>query len=228
MQFLKDGIIYFLAYVFAVRLAQIVFGPKFQELIVLIFFGIFALVLFDAAIGFRSNAYQADGPRVGSRYRPRDRPRDGPNDRPRDEPRAGPRNTPRYEPRNQRRENRRDTRDETWMWTKLNAYKDKTGISTQEMMSIWKRSRDEKSDHVMPKFRYAMSKSMPNGNINPVIFDRRIYNENMECHNGVILIMQPGYYTFTVQARNGANWPKGCELAIYILIENRTVSLAKR
>ena len=40
--------------------------------------------------------------------------------------------------------------------------------------------------------------------------------------------MQPGYYTFNVQARNGANLPKGCELALYILIENRIVSLAKR
>ena len=224
MQFLKDGILYFLAYVFVVRFAEILLGPKFEELIVLIFFGFFALVLFDAAIGFRGNRDRPDGRRDAPRYRPRDRPRE----RPHDEPRDGPSNRPRYEPRNQQRENRRDTRNETWMWTKLNAYKDKTGISTQEMMSIWERSRDEKSDHVMPKFRYAMSKSMPNGNMNPVVFDRRIYNENIEYHNGVVLIMHPGYYTFTVQARNGANWPKGCELALYILIENRTVSLAKR
>ena len=189
MQFLKDGILYFLAYVFVVRFAEILFGPKFQELIVLIFFGIFALVLFDAAIGFRGNRDQADGPRVGPRDEPRYRPRYRPNDRPRDEPRAGPRNTPRYEPRNQQREaeNRRDSRNETWMWTKLNAYKDKTGISTQEMMSIWKRSRDEKTHakNLMPKFRYAMSKSMPNGSISPVMFDRCIYNDNIEYHNGV-------------------------------------------
>ena len=210
MNVFKDVIIYVFVFVFA---CEILLGLlKVDQLIVLIFLGFFVMVLYDAVIGFRGNTDRTDGPRNG----------------PRDDPRDGPRNRPRYEPRNQQGENRRETRNETWMWTKLNAYKDKTGISTQEMMSIWERSRDEKSDHVMPKFRYAMSKSMPNGNINPVVFDRRIYNENIEYHNGVVLIMHPGYYTFTVQARNGANWPKGCELALYILIENRTVSLAKR
>ena len=66
---------------------------------------------------------------------------------------------------------------------------------------------------------------MPKGTVNPVNFDQLVYNEYMEYHNGVVFIMQPGYYTFTVQARNGV---KGRELALYILIENRRVALGKR
>ena len=80
-------------------------------------------------------------------------------------------------------------------------------------------------DRWVPKFRYEMSKSMPKGTVNPVNFDQLVHNEYMEYHNGVVFIMQPGYYTFTVQARNGV---KGRELALYILIENRRVALGKR
>ena len=47
-----------------------------------------------------------------------------------------------------------------------------------------------------------MSRSMPKGTINPVVFDQVIHNEHIEYHSGFVLIMQPGYYTFTVQARN--------------------------
>ena len=70
-----------------------------------------------------------------------------------------------------------------------------------------------------------MSRSMPKGTINPVVFDQVIHNEHIEYHSGFVLIMQPGYYTFTVQARNGV---KGRELALYILIDGRRVALGKR
>ena len=70
-----------------------------------------------------------------------------------------------------------------------------------------------------------MSKSIPKGTVNPVMFDQLLHNEHIEYHNGVVFIMQPGYYTFTVQARNGV---KGRELALYILIEGRRVALGKR
>ena len=58
-----------------------------------------------------------------------------------------------------------------------------------------------------------------------MVFDTVVHNEHIEYHSGIVLIMQPGYYTFTVQGRNGV---KGRELALYILIDNRRVALAKR
>ena len=83
----------------------------------------------------------------------------------------------------------------------------------------------EISDRWIPKFRFAMSRSTPKGTINPLVFDTVVHNEHIEYHNGIVLIMQPGYYTFTVQGRNGV---KGRELALYILIDNRRVALGKR
>ena len=175
----------------------------------LVFWGLFCIVLFDAAIGFRANRQRRGGGTDRSRDESRERPRNGPRDRPRDRP----------------DENTRDYRNEAWMWTKLNAFRNTTGISNEEMMAIWERSQQNELDHLVPKFRYAMSKSIRKGCVNPVTFDHLLHNENIEYHNGVIIITRPGYYTFTVQARNGV---KGCELELYILIENRPVALAKR
>ena len=95
-----------------------------------------------------------------------------------------------------------DGRNET-LWNKLTAYKDLTGISDEEMLSIWTKSEKIKNGggNTLPKFRAAMSKPIPSGTINPVFFDKVQFNEQIEYKNGVVLIMQPGYYTFTGQVR---------------------------
>ena len=52
-----------------------------------------------------------------------------------------------------------DGRNET-LWNKLTAYKDLTGISDEEMLSIWTKSEKIKNGggNTLPKFRAAMSK----------------------------------------------------------------------
>ena len=175
--------------------------------VILAFWGIFCIVVFDAAIGFRAR-------RIGATERSRDESRERPRNEPRDRPG--------YRPGN---DTHRDNWNEAWMWTKLNAFKNTTGISNEEMIAIRERSQQKELDYLVPKFRYGMPKPIRKGCVNPVKFDHLLHNENIEYHNGVIIITRPGYYTFTVQARNGV---KCRELELYILIENRPVAHAKR
>ena len=70
-----------------------------------------------------------------------------------------------------------------------------------------------------------MSKPIPAGTINPVFFDRVQFNEEIEYKNGVILIMQPGYYTFTVQARA---YETGASIILQIKVENIAMTFGKR
>ena len=176
-------------------------------IVFLAFWGIFCIVVFDAAIGFRAR-----------RVAPTKRSRDESRERPRNEPRDRPGHRPGTD-------THRDNWNEAWMWTKLNAFKNTTGISNEEMMAIRERSQQKELDYLVPKFRYGMPKPIRKGCVNPVKFDHLLHNENIEYHNGVIIITRPGYYTFTVQARNGV---KCRELELYILIENRPVAHAKR
>ena len=117
-------------------------------------------------------------------------------------------------------------RNET-LWNKLTTYKDLTGISDEEMLSVWKafEKRQVREGNAFPKFRVAMSKPIPAGTINPVFFDRVQFNEEIEYKNGVILIMQPGYYTFTVQARA---IKKGDIIGLYIKVENIAMTYSQR
>ena len=46
----------------------------------------------------------------------------------------------------------------------------------------------------------------------------------MNYHNGVIIIMQPGWYTFTANTRG---WPAEDYIALHIRVENRAVSYAR-
>ena len=104
------------------------------------------------------------------------------------------------------------------LWNKLTTYKDLTGISDEEILSIWNFEKIQvREGNTFPKFRAAMSKPMPAGSVNPVFFERIQFNEQIEYKNGVILIMQPGYYTFTVQARA---IPPGTRIFLCIRVEN--------
>jgi len=109
-------------------------------------------------------------------------------------------------------------RNET-LWNKLATYKDLTGISDEEILSIWKKFEQiqVREGNTFPKFRAAMSKPMPAGSVNPVFFERIQFNEQIEYKNGVVLILQPGYYTFTVQARP---IPPGTSIKVCIRVEN--------
>ena len=109
-------------------------------------------------------------------------------------------------------------RNET-LWNKLTTYKDLTGISDAQILSIWRTFEkiQVREGNTFPKFRAAMSKPMPAGSVNPVFFERIQFNEQIEYKNGVILIMQPGYYTFTVQARA---IPPGTRIFLCIRVEN--------
>ena len=117
-------------------------------------------------------------------------------------------------------------RNET-LWNKLTTYKDLTGISDEEMLSVWKKFEkiQVRGGNTFPKFRVAMSKPIPPGTVNPVYFDRVQFNEEIEYKNGVVLILQPGYYTFTVQARANKT---GDVIGLYIKVENIAMTYSQR
>ena len=70
-----------------------------------------------------------------------------------------------------------------------------------------------------------MSKPIPAGTVNPVFFDHVQFNNQIEYKNGVVLIMQPGYYTFTVQARA---YKPGDTMKVYIKVENIVMAYGRR
>ena len=117
-------------------------------------------------------------------------------------------------------------RNET-LWNKLTTYKDLTGISDEEMLVVWKKFEkiQVRGGNTFPKFRVAMSKPIPAGTVNPVFFDKVQFNEDIEYKNGVVLILQPGYYTFTVQARA---FKKGEKIGLYIKVENNSMTYGER
>ena len=59
------------------------------------------------------------------------------------------------------------------------------------------------------------------GTVNPVTYEIVEYNHEMEYHNGVIIVMQRGWYTCTANTRGSTvdEW-----ITIYILVENRAKS----
>ena len=60
--------------------------------------------------------------------------------------------------------------------------------------------------------------------MNPVPYEIVQYNHEMEYHNGVIIIMQPGWYTCTANTRGESDdeW-----IGVHILLENRMQSHGK-
>ena len=75
----------------------------------------------------------------------------------------------------------------------------------------------------LPKLRVATAKQL-SGTVNPVTYDVVNYNHEMEYHNGVIIIMQPGYYTCTATTRGHSNGM----INIYIMVENREQAYGRR
>ena len=75
------------------------------------------------------------------------------------------------------------------LWNKLTTYKDLTGISDEEMLSVWKKFEkiQVRGGNTFPKFRVAMTKPMPAGTVNPAFFARVQFNEDIENKNGVVL-----------------------------------------
>ena len=117
-------------------------------------------------------------------------------------------------------------RNET-LWNKLTTYKDLTGISDEEILSISKKFEKIQvhEGNTFPKFRAAMSEPMPAGSVNPVFFERIQFNEQIEYKNGVVLILQPGYYTFIVQARIIST---GSKIKLCIRVENNRQTCGQR
>ena len=117
-------------------------------------------------------------------------------------------------------------RNET-LWNKLTTYKDLTGISDAQILSIWRTFEkiQVREGNALPKFRVAMSKPIPAGIVNPVFFERIQFNEQIEYKNGVVLILEPGYYTFTVQARSIS---PGGKIFLCIQVENERVTCGER
>ena len=109
----------------------------------------------------------------------------------------------------------------------MTTYKDLTGISDDEMLSVWKKFEKirVRGGNTFPKFRVAMLKPIPPGTVNPNYFDRVQFNEEIEYKNGVVLILQPGYYTFTVQARA---FKAGDNIGLYIKVENKSMTYGAR
>ena len=108
------------------------------------------------------------------------------------------------------------------LWTKLNQYKEITGLSDESIMATWIKSIGVKADVKQgiatfilvdyfqsiegkyPKFRVSTAKKI-SGDVNPIQYDIIDYNDEIEYNNGVVLILRPGWYTFTSNIRGADN-----------------------
>ena len=64
--------------------------------------------------------------------------------------------------------------------------------------------------------------------MNPVLYDIIDYNHEMEYHNGVVIIIQPGWYTFSANTRGAESNPLGECIGMRIVVENRDKSYGHR
>ena len=78
-----------------------------------------------------------------------------------------------------------------------------------------------------PKFRISTRKRL-SGSVNPVKYEVIEYNEHIQYNNGVILIMQPGWYTFTAQIQGPHNDDDNITINLWILVDNTYKSHARR
>lgn len=79
----------------------------------------------------------------------------------------------------------------------------------------------------MPKLRVATSKSLY-GEMNPVSYDIIQYNHDMEYHNGVIIIIQSGWYTCTANTQGNPSNSNTSGVGLNILVDNRRRSYGRR
>ena len=78
-----------------------------------------------------------------------------------------------------------------------------------------------------PKLRVSTAQKL-SGTVNPVTYEIIDYNNEIEYHAGVIIIMQPGWYTCTASSRGDSGNSASSALGIYIIVENREKSYGNR
>lgn len=79
----------------------------------------------------------------------------------------------------------------------------------------------------MPKIRVSTGRSS-SGTVNPVSYEVIDYNHQMEYHNGVIIIMQPGWYTCTAATRGNNRNPTSTGMGVMIVVDNRVKTYSRR
>ena len=79
----------------------------------------------------------------------------------------------------------------------------------------------------LPKFRVSTSKSQV-GTVKPVVYDIVDYNHEMVYHNGIVMIIQPGWYTFTANSRGADNNSANQTIGLHIAVNNSGKSYAER
>ena len=124
-----------------------------------------------------------------------------------------------------------EQRNETG-WSKLKHYQKITGITDEKIMGIWQRSqrkirRSTSSQEGMPKLRVSTAKSS-SGTVNPVAYEVIDYKHQMEYHNGVIIIMQPGWYTCTAATRGNNKNSTSDGIGVFIVVANREKTYSRR
>ena len=143
------------------------------------------------------------------------------------------------------------------LWSKLKNYQNVTGISEETMMSIWQKSMNIRSGVRQGKSRvwisfFETSKSTFNliqylnllqggypkfrvstfttfsETVNPIKYEIVNYNDQMEYNNGVIIIMQPGWYTFTASILGPYQDNSYSVTEIWIMVDNSQKTYCKR
>ena len=129
-------------------------------------------------------------------------------------------------------------------YRKLEKYQNITGISDEAKTMIWQKSADIRAgvkqgyfhSYLYPKdpliqwFRGFTEISIRNketitgpvipGAVNPINYEIVEYNNQIEYNNGVLIILQPGWYTFTANTW-GANENKSTErLSMMMVVDN--------
>ena len=79
----------------------------------------------------------------------------------------------------------------------------------------------------LPKLRVVDDRNLV-GTVNPITYRDVDYNIDMEYHNGVIIIIQPGYYTCTANTRGDSANSINENIGLYIVYENRDKSYSRR
>ena len=79
----------------------------------------------------------------------------------------------------------------------------------------------------MPKLRESTARSS-SGTVNPVPYEVIDYNHQMEYHNGVIIIMQPGWYTCTAATRGNNENSTSTGMGVMIVVDNRDKTYSRR
>ena len=80
-------------------------------------------------------------------------------------------------------------------------------------------------DESLPKFRVATNQAHF-GTITPIRYEVIQYNHLIEYNNGVVIILYPGWYTFTANTRGNAAGQD--HIAVQICVENRPESYGQR